>query len=53
MTAPGAAPRDWPTPDAIADRRALADALSQLPLDGLTRTEAAVRIQLIAKGAVL
>lgn len=42
-----------PTPQSVADQRALADALARLPLDGLTRTDAAARIQLAAKGAVL
>lgn len=42
-----------PTPEATTDRTSLRDALHRLPLDGLTRADAAARIQLTAKGAVL
>ncbi|MFJ3949004.1 hypothetical protein ACIPXV_02895 [Streptomyces libani] len=49
---------DWhgtsdPTPESIADKRALTDALDRLPINSETRGEFAARIQLLAKGAVL
>lgn len=42
-----------PTPESIADRQALRDALDRISINGDTRAEYAARLQLAAKGAVL